>query len=202
MSVQIANSSPQSIFTLHLGNPVVNLLPWLLDWPPHPASIIAFLLLTAFSVGTLVLFAPVTDQINPDDATVEATNVSVHLNDEITVPDIENGTVATCISSGTPGDHLTVRADILVETPIEGGKNSNYDVEMSIGNGSRTTTEPVQQTGQERVDIFWVVRDDEALEVGENADIHIRLRESGAVVANSTRTVLVKKGNRSYDCEF
>lgn len=179
----------------------MNLLPWLLDWPPHPASIIAFLLLTAFSVGTLVLFAPATDQINPDNATVETTKISVHLNDEISIPDIENGTVATCIANGTPGDHLTVRADILVETPMEGGENSNYNVEMSIGNSSKTTTEPVQQTGQERVDVFWVVRDDEALAVGEKADIHIRLRESGAVVANSTRTVTVKKGSRSYDCE-
>lgn len=80
----------------------MNLLPWLLDWPLRPASIITFLLLTAFSVGTLVLFAPVTDQINPDDPTVEATNVSIHLSDEISMPDIENGTVGRCISSGTP----------------------------------------------------------------------------------------------------
>jgi len=57
----------------------VNLLPWLLNWPPRPTAVVAFLLLTAFSVGTLVLFAPVTDQINPDEATVEASNVSVHL---------------------------------------------------------------------------------------------------------------------------
>ncbi|MDG5777430.1 hypothetical protein VB773_21800 [Haloarculaceae archaeon H-GB2-1] len=179
----------------------MNLLPWLLDWPPRPASIIVFLLLTAFSVGTLVLFAPVTDQINPDDATVEATNVSVHLNDEVTMPDIENGTVETCISSGTPGDHMTVRADILVETPMEGSEDSNYDVEVSIGNSSKTTTEPVQQTGRERVNVFWVVRDDESLTVDETADIHVRLRESGTVVASSTRTVTIEKGSRSYDCE-
>ena len=201
MSVQGPESSPQSIFILYLGIAVVNLLPRLLNWPPRPASIIAFLLLTAFSVGTLVLFAPVTDQINPDDATVETTNVSVHLNDEISMSDIENGTVATCIASGTPGDHLTVRADILVETPMEGSENSNYDVEVSIGNGSKTTTEPVQQTGRERVNVFWIVRDDESLAVGETVDIHVWLRESGAVVANSTRTVTVEKGSRSYDCE-
>lgn len=201
MSVQIPDPLPQSIFIPDLGNVIVNLLPWLLNWPPRPASIIAFLLLTAFSVGTLLLFAPVTDQINPDDATVEAANVSVHLNDEITMPDIENGTVGRCIASGTPGDHLTVRADILVETPMDGGENSKYDVEMSIVNGSKTTTEPVQQTGRERVNVFWVVRDDESLAVGETAEIHVRLRESGAVVANSIRTVTVEKGSRSYDCE-
>lgn len=180
---------------------VVNLLPWLLNWPPRPAAVIAFLFVTAFSVGTLVLFAPVTDQINPDEATVEASNVSVHLNDEITMPDMENGTVATCVASGTPGDHLTVRVDILVETPMEDGGGSPYDIEVSIGNDSKTTTEPIQQTGRERVNVFWVVRDDESLSVGETADIHIRLREAGSVVATATRAVTVKKGRRSYDCE-
>lgn len=201
VGVQIFDSSLQSIFIHYLSNAVVNLLSWLLDWPPRPASIIAFLLLTAFSVGTLVLFAPITDQINPDDATVEATNVSVHLNDEITVPDIENDTVATCIASGTPGDHLTVRADILVETPMEDGEDSDYVVEVSIDEGSQATTKPVQHTGRERVNVFWVVRDDESLSAGENADIHVRLRESGAVVDNTTRVIIVKKGKRSYDCE-
>jgi len=180
---------------------VVNLLPWLLNWPPRPAAVVAFLFVTAFSVGTLVLFAPVTDQINPDEATVEASNVSVHLNDEITVPDIDNGTVATCVASGTPGNHLTVRADILVETPMEGGDGTPYDIEVSIGNDSRTTTESVQQTGRERSDVFWVVRDDESLSVGDTANIHIRLRESDSVVATATRAVSVEKGNRSYDCE-
>ncbi|WP_255152907.1 hypothetical protein [Halorarius halobius] len=179
----------------------MNVLPWLLNWPPRPGAVIAFLFVTAFSVGTLVLFTPVTDQINPDEATVEASNVSVYLNDEITMPDIENGTVATCVASGTPGDHLTVRADILVETPMEGSNTSPYDIEVSLGNGSMTTTEPVQQTGRERVDVFWVVSDDESLSVGDTADIHIRLRDSDSVVATATRAVTVEKTRRSYDCE-
>lgn len=190
----------QAHFSLHLGGAVVNLLPWLLDWPPRPASIVAFLLLTAFSVGTLALFAPVTDQIDPDDATVETTNVSVHLNDEISMPDRESDTVATCLGSGTPGDHLTVRADILVETPLKGGSSAEYAVDVSIDNGSRTTAEPVRQTGRDRVSVLWVVRDDESFAVGETAAIHVRLRESGAVVATSTRTVRVENGSRSYDC--
>lgn len=101
--------------------------------------------MTAFSVGALVLFAPVTDRINP----VEASNVSVHLNDEITMPDIENGTVATRVASGTPGDHLTVRADILVETPMEEGDGSPYDVEMSFGTDSKTTNPFSNQVGNE-----------------------------------------------------
>lgn len=191
---------PQLIH-LHFGTSIVNLLPWLLNWPPRPASIIAFLFLTAFSVGSLVLFAPITDQINPDESTIEASNVSVQLNDEITMPDIENDTVATCIASGTPGDQLTVRADILVETPMEDGEDSTYDVEVIIGDNLQTTTEPIQQTGREQVDLLWTVRDDESLSVGSTADIRIRLRESGAIVDTATRTVTVKKATRSYDCE-
>lgn len=179
----------------------MNLLPWLLNWPPRPASIVVFLLLTAFSVGTLILFAPITDQISPDESTVEVSNASVHLNDEIRIPDVGNGTVAKCIASGTPGDHFTVRADIVVETPLEDGDDSKYNVEVSVVNDTKTTTEPVQRTGRERVNVFWVVRDDEALSVGKTAEVHVRLRESGTVVANATRAVTVKKGRRSYDCD-
>lgn len=62
-----------------------------------------------------------------------------------------------------------------------------------------TTTEPIQQTGRERVDLFGVVRDDELLSVSDAADIHIRLRESGPVVDTVTQAVAVKKGRHSYD---
>ncbi|MFC4549932.1 MULTISPECIES: hypothetical protein [Halorussus] len=176
-------------------------MPWLLNWPPRPASIVAFLFVTAFSVGTLILFAPITNQISPDEPSVEVSNVSVHLNDEIRIPDVGNGTVAKCIASGTPGDHVTVRADIVVETPLEDGDGPKYDVEVSIDNTTKTTTEPVQRTGRERVNVFWVVRDDEALSVGKPAEIRVRLRESSTVVANATRTVTVEKERRSYDCD-
>lgn len=179
----------------------MSLLPWLLDWPPRPASIVAFLFVTAFSVGTLVLLAPTTDQISPEEPTVEVSNVSIHLNDEVEIPDIGNGTVAKCTASGTPGDHFTVRADIAVETPIEDGDDSEYDVEVSVVDDTKRTTEPVRRTGRKQVNVFWVVRDGEALSVGKTAEIHVRLRESGTVVANATRAVTVAKGTRSYDCE-
>lgn len=177
-------------------------LPWLLDWPPRPASVIAFLLLTAFSFGTLALFAPVTDQLGPDEATVEVSNASVHLNDELEIPDEDGGSVMTCTASGTPGDHLTVRADVVVEIPLEDdSEGSEYEVEVSIADDTVTTTEPVRHTDRERVDVFWLVRDDETLSVGETAEIHVRLRESDAVVASATRTVTVEKASRSYECE-
>ncbi len=176
------------------------LLPWLLDWPPRPRSVLAFLVVTAFSVGTLVLFAPLTDQMSPDESTVEVANVSVHLNDEIEMPDVESDTVVTCTSSGTPGDHLAVRAHVVVETPLEGDE-PEYDVEVSLGGGSATTTEPVRRTGRERVNVFWVVRDDEALSVGETAEVRVRLRKSGTVVASASRAVTVAEARRSYDCE-
>lgn len=97
-----------------------------------------------------MLFAPITDQISPDQATVEVSNASVHLNDEIKIPDPENGTVAKCIASGTPGDHLTVRADVIVETPLEDGDDATYDVKVSIVDDTKTTTEPVRRTGREQ----------------------------------------------------
>lgn len=180
----------------------VNLLPWLLDWPPRPASVLAFLLLTAFSVGTLALFAPVTDQFGPDEAAVEISNASVHLNDEIEIPNEDGGGVMTCLASGTPGDHLTVRADIVVETPLEDdGKDREYELVVSIVDEATTTTESVRRTGRERVDVFWVVKDDETLSVGGTAELDVRLRESGSIVASATRTVTVDEASRSYDCE-
>lgn len=178
----------------------MKLLPWLLNWPPRPATIVAFLLVTAFSVGTLVLFAPVTDQIGPDEASVEVANASVHLNDELEIPDEGNGSVVTCLSSGTPGDHLTVRADVVVETPIK-DDDATYDLEVSLADGAATMTEPVQQTGRARVDIFRVVSDDETLSVGETTELEVRLRRSESVVAAATRSVTVEEANRSFDCE-
>lgn len=85
----------------------MNLLQWLLNCPP-----VSPLLLRSLLDGVQCRYpgviAPVIDQINPDEAIVEASNVSVHLNDEVMMPDMENGTVTTSIVSGTPGDYLTV----------------------------------------------------------------------------------------------
>lgn len=40
----------------------MDVLPWLLDWPPSPAKIVVFLVLAAASVGALVAFGGVTVQ--------------------------------------------------------------------------------------------------------------------------------------------
>lgn len=60
----------------------MNLLPWLLDWPPKRRTIVAFLLVTAVSVGTLLVFAPLTDQLRTENVTVETADLTVRLNDE------------------------------------------------------------------------------------------------------------------------
>jgi hypothetical protein len=179
----------------------VDLLPWLLDWPPRRATIAIFLVVTVFSVGTLVLFAPVTDQINPDEATIEVTNVSVQLNDDITIPEGDNGTVQECVSSGIPGDHLAVRADVSITTPLEESDDSPYDLEVVVRDSAQRTTESIEQTGREQTDLFWVVSDDESLSVGETAEMRFRLRKSGTVVDNVTRIATVQNGTRSYDCD-
>jgi hypothetical protein len=179
----------------------MDLLPWLLNWPPRRATIAIFLLVTAFSVGTLVLFAPVMDQINPDEATIEVTNVSIQLNDNITIPEGGNGTVQECVSSGIPGDHLAVRADISITTPMEESDDSPYDFDVVVLDSAQRTTESIDQTGRDQADLFWVVSDDESLSVGETAEVQFRLRKSGTVVDNVTRVVTVQNGTRSYDCD-
>ncbi len=178
----------------------MNLLPWLLDWPPRPATVVAVLLVTALGVGTLVLFAPLADPAGPDEAALELSEASVHLNDEIEIPDGGDGTVAGCRSSGTPGDHLLVRADVVVETPPDWGGDAGYDVAVRLPDTAQTTTEPVDDTGRERVEVVWLAPDDETLSVGDTAELLVRLRESGTPVANATRTVTVEAASRSFDC--
>jgi hypothetical protein len=54
----------------------MNVLPWLLDWPPSPAKIGFFLLVTAFSVATLMAFGGVTDEVRSENVTIEATDLT------------------------------------------------------------------------------------------------------------------------------
>lgn len=174
------------------------MLPWLLEWPPRPAFVLTFLLLTAFSVGTLVAFAPLTDDLTADEVTVRASDVSVRLNDEVRIPDT-NGTVRTCLGSGTPGDSLLVVADVTAEFPADGER---YVLEATLADAPATTSERVDGAGRERWHVFWVANDDETLSVGETTEfrVRVRTRASGSVVAGANRTVTVENGTRSYDC--
>lgn len=181
----------------------MNLLPWLLDWPPKPAAVGVFLLLTAFGAGTLVAFGGVTDEISGGNVTVEATDLSVTLNDEVDFPDGENGTVRTCLRVGTPGDRITVRGRVTVDVPIDAEDRLDGDrtvLTVSLAHTRERTTTTIDRTGRVRTDVFWVLEDDETLSVGEHATVQVRVRTDGSTVAGTTRTVTVEEGSRTYEC--
>lgn len=182
----------------------MNLLPWLLDWPPSRGSVVVFLLLTVFSVGTLVVFGGVTDDIARENVTVESANLSVRLNDEFEYPDVGTGTVQGCLASGTPGDRVSLTGDVTVGIPADTGSTADssgdLSVVVSLARVAETTAAPVSGTGQVTVDIFWIFDDDETLSVGDSATVRIRVRRPDETLATATRTVTVENGSRSFEC--
>ncbi|WP_411965947.1 hypothetical protein [Haloferax sp. YSMS24] len=178
----------------------MNVLPWLLDWPPHPLSIVLFLLVTAFSVGTLVLFGGVVDDASTDEVTIDAVDVSVRLNDEVQYPDTENGSIQTCLASGTPGDSVSILGDVTVDIPHD------FDtwplvVDVRLAPIGETSTTSVDETGTQGIDIFWLVEDDETLSVGDTATLQVRVRADGETITDSTRELTVQNDTRTYDCD-
>ncbi|NHN60268.1 MULTISPECIES: hypothetical protein [Halorussus] len=182
----------------------MNVLPWLLDWPPRPATVVAFLLLTAFSAGTLALFGGVTDEMTGENVTVEAVDLTVRLNDDGTIPDVGNGTVQTCLASGTPGDRISVLGDVTVAVPVEGYEDAVDDrrlrVVVRLAPTGETVVKSVEHTGRTTHDVFRVLEDDETLSVGDAARVDVRVRTDESVLADATREVTVENGSRSYDC--
>jgi hypothetical protein len=181
----------------------MDLLPWLLDWPPSRGAVAAFLVLTAASVGTLVAFGGVTDEITRENVTVDATDVSVRLNDEGGIPDLGEG-VQTCLASGTPPDSVAVIGDVTVTVPAEGTRNYSgsgpVTVAVSLAHTDETTTETVEGSGEATRDIFWIIEDDETLSVGGTATLQVRVQSGDSTLAETTRTAPVENGTRSYDC--
>jgi hypothetical protein len=87
------------------GVVIIGVLAWILDWPPSRGSVALFLILTAVSAGTQVVFQDLAADDPDENGTVEATDLTVGLNDEIELPDGGNGSVLTCMGIGTPGHH-------------------------------------------------------------------------------------------------
>ena len=183
----------------------MNLLPWLLDWPPSPGTIVFVLLMTALSAGTLVAFGGVVNEADQENVTIEATDVSVRLNDdEGGFPEGENGTVRTCLGSGTPGDSISVLVDVTVTVPAEErrgvGEERRLTVVVSLAHTEEHTADTVTGTGRATSDVFWLLDHDETLSVGDTATLQVRVREEGSTVASATRPVTVENGSRSHDC--
>lgn len=177
----------------------MNVLPWLLNWPPSRGAVAAFLLLTAFSAGTLVLFGGVTDQMTQENVTVDASDVAVRLNDEQSYPDTGDG-VQTCLASGTPGDSVSVQGDVVLDVPAE-MDDERLTVVVSLAHTAETTTDTVEGSGREYADVFWVFEDDETLAAGENATLEVTVSTDSETVARATRSVRVEADSRTYDCE-
>ena len=175
----------------------MNVLPWLLDWPPRRATVGVFLLVTVFSVGTLVVFGGVTDEITTDNVTVESTDFTVRLNDEFSFPDT-NGSVQTCLGSGTPGDRINVVGSVTVDSPES--RAAPLDVVVSLGHTDDSTTQSVESGRPATADVFWLLDDDETLSVGGTATVEVRVTDGDATLSSATRTVPVTNDSRTYDC--
>ena len=154
--------------------------------------------MTAFSVGTLVAFGGVTDEITRENVTVDATDLSVRLNDEAGFPDVGEG-VQTCVGSGTPPDSVAVVGDLTVGVPADtpGGP---LTVAVSLAHTEETTAATVEGSGDLTRDVFWVLDDDETLSVGGTATLQVWVRSGESTLAGTTRTAPVENDSRSYDC--
>ncbi|MFC7176285.1 hypothetical protein [Halosegnis marinus] len=176
----------------------MSFLSWLLARPARAVVALGFvvLLVAAAGLGTVAM----ADR-QADGASVEATDVSVRLNDEFDPPDT-NGTVEDCFASGTPGDSVGVYGDVTVEVPVSWryGDSTELTVAVSLPATDATTENTVDADGTETVEVFAVFDDDETLAVGEETTLAVEVFADGERVAAATRTVTVEEGTRTYDC--
>jgi hypothetical protein len=183
----------------------MNVLPWLLDWPPSPATVGVFLVVTAFSAGTLVVFGAVTSERPDEGVTIESVDLDVRVNDETDLPETGDSTVQTCLGVGVPGDSVAVLGDVTANVPPNPGRGwaggRRTVVVVGIDGIEETTSQVVDGAGRVRTSVFWVLADDETLVVGETATLRVRVRSEGSTLARTNRTVTVEDGSRSYECE-
>jgi hypothetical protein len=182
----------------------VNLLPWLLDWPPRPAAVVAFLLVTAFSVGTLIVLGGAVAPPSGENVAVESVDLAVRLNDADGFPSVGNGTVVACLGAGTPRDSVSVIGDVTVEVPPggpPGHRGERLLVDVTLDDTGERTARSIEETGRVTTGVFWILEDDETLSVGEPTRLRIRVRAEGETIAETGRTVTVENGTRTYDCD-
>jgi hypothetical protein len=160
--------------------------------------IAVYLIVTAASLGTIVALGGVAHTQSNGNITVSGVELSVRLNDETDFPDT-NGTVETCLASGTPGDHLSVIGEITINTPAN-RSDTPREVILQLSQMHNRTVGTIEDRGNVTTDVVWVLRDDETLSVGDTTPVNIRVQEHGRTVATTTFTVPVEKGSRTYDC--
>lgn len=175
-----------------------DILPWLLHWPPRKRTIAVFILITAASLGTIVVLGGVTDTQSDGNITVSDVDLSVRLNDESEFPDT-NGTVETCIGSGTPGDHLSILGEITVRIP-PAHSGTTQAIVLELNETWNRTVGTIEGRGSVTKDVFWLIEDDETLSVGDTGTVKIHVQERGKTVASRVLPVPIEDGSRSYDC--
>jgi hypothetical protein len=174
------------------------ILPWLLNWPPSRWTIAVFLVVTAASLGTIAVLGGPTLTQSDGNVTVHDVDLSIRLNDDVTIPDTD-GTVNGCLGSGTPGDHLSVRGEVTVSIPAA-RSDAAQAVVLQLNGSMNRTVATIERAGNVTNDVFWVLEDDETFSVGDNTTVEVRVQEQGTTVASRTLSVPVENGSRSYDC--
>jgi len=175
-----------------------DILPWLLHWPPSRRMVAVFLIITAASLGTIVVLGGVTDTQSNGNITVSDVNLSLRLNDDTSFPDT-NGTVETCLGSGTPGDHLSVLGEITVRIPPAQNDNT-HAVVLELNQTWNRTVGTIEDEGSVTKDVFWLLEDDETLSVGDTTSVEIHVQERGTTAVSRGLSMSIENGSRSYDC--
>jgi hypothetical protein len=164
------------------------------------------LLLLAALAGVVVLGGP-TGELSgaaPEDpVTVAVDGLELRLNDEIDLPST-NGSVETCVASGTPGDSVSLLGDVLVTIPpdrLPAVGESDPRVVFTLEALDTTRRDRIDPAGTTGVDLFWILNDDETLSVGAETTLTIRVETAdGEPLRETTRTLTVREGERTYDC--
>lgn len=175
-----------------------DILPWLIHWPPSGRMIAVFLVVSAASLGTIVVLGGMPDTQSNENVSVSDVDISIRLNDETAYPDT-NGTVETCIGRGTPGDHLSILGEVGVQIPPD----QNSDTHVVVLELNETWTQRVGETddkGDITMDVFWMVEDDETFSVGDTATVEVRVQEPETTITSKTLSMPIENGSRSYDC--
>lgn len=164
------------------------------------------LLLLATLAGVVVLGGPTQElpgAATEDNVTVAVDGVDLRLNDELDLPPT-NGSVETCVASGTPGDSVSLLGDVIVTIPpdrLPDVGESDPRVVFTLEALDATRRDRIDPAGATSLDLFWILDDDETLSVGAETTLTIRVETAdGEPLRETTRTLTVRDGERTYDC--
>lgn len=178
----------------------MRILPWLIAISRGRRAVAGAIVLAVVGVvAGLYVAGGLPAEQAPDHATVEAVDLDLRLNDEMDWPDGPNGTVRSCLASGTPGDRVGVYGEVSVHLPTDIETDPHLAIELS--DLARTRTVTLADRGQITHDVFWLLEDDETVSVGDWTTVVISIRSSEETLASTNRSVIVENDSRTYECE-